>query len=140
MRKKSLGFTLIELLIVMVIIGMLAALVGPRLFGQLEGSKAKAAKAQIEMIGTALDAYRLDMNGYPSTEQGLVMLWDKPAQDAAGAANWRGPYLRKSIPADPWGNPYQYRAPGQKGEFDLFSFGRDGKEGGEGEDADIVSW
>lgn len=140
MKKLNKGFTLIELLIVMVIIGMLAALVGPRLFGQLEGSKNKAAKAQIEMMATALDAYRLDMNAYPSTELGLKVLWEKPASDANAAAIWRGPYLRKAVPVDPWGNPYQYRSPGNKGEFDLYSFGRDGREGGEGEDADIVSW
>ena len=133
------GFTLIELLIVMVIIGLLAALVGPRLFGQLEGSKVKTAKVQIEMMGAALDAYRLDMNAYPTTEMGLKALWEKPEADN-NVASWRGPYLKKSVPADPWGNPYQYKSPGTKGEFDIFSLGKDGKEGGEGDDADIVSW
>ncbi len=140
MKRMNRGFTLIELLIVMVIIGMLAALVGPRLFGQLEGSKHKAAKAQIEMMSTALDAYRLDMNAYPLTDPGLKLLWEKPASDPNASAIWRGPYLRKAVPVDPWGNPYQYRSPGDKGEFDLYSFGRDGREGGDGEDADIVSW
>ena len=136
------GFTLIELLIVMIIIGLLAALVGPRLFGQLEGSKVKTAKVQIEMMGAALDAYRLDMNTYPNTEVGLKSLWDKPDSSVGGSSvsNWRGPYLKKAVPADPWGNPYQYKSPGTKGEYELISFGKDGKEGGEGDDADIVSW
>ena len=133
------GFTLIELLIVMVIIGLLAALVGPRLFGQLEGSKVKTAKVQIEMMGAALDAYRLDMNAYPTTDMGLKALWEKPEGGNAGA-NWRGPYLKKAVPADPWGNPYQYKAPGTKAEFEIVSLGKDGKEGGESDDADIVSW
>jgi general secretion pathway protein G len=136
------GFTLIELLIVMIIIGLLAALVGPRLFGQLEGSKVKTAKVQIEMMGAALDAYRLDMNTYPTTDAGLKSLWEKPDASTGRAivTNWRGPYLKKAVPADPWGNPYQYKSPGTKGEYELISFGKDGKEGGEGDDADIVSW
>lgn len=133
------GFTLIELLIVMVIIGLLASLVGPRLFGQLGGAKIKAVKAQIEMLGSALDGYRLDMSRYPSTEQGLTLLWEKPA-DAAEAAKWRGPYLKKKVDKDAWGNPYVYQAPGAHGEYDLSSLGADGKEGGEGDDADINSW
>jgi general secretion pathway protein G len=136
---RTRGFTLIELLIVMVIIGLLAALVGPKLFGQLEGAKSKAAKTQIEMVAVALDAYRLDMNAYPGTEQGIKVLWDKPDASTKNAANWRGPYLRKAVPDDPWGNPYQYKAPGAKGDYDLISLGRDGREGGEGEDADVTN-
>lgn len=133
------GFTLIELLIVMVIIGLLASLVGPRLFGQLGGAKIKAVKAQIEMLGSALDGYRLDMSRYPTTEQGLALLWEKPA-DAGEAAKWRGPYLKKKVDKDAWGNSYVYKAPGAHGEYDLSSLGADGKEGGEGDDADINSW
>lgn len=140
-RRPSRGFTLIELLIVMVIIGLLAALVGPRMFGQLEGSKSKTAKVQIEMLGAALDAYRLDMGSYPSTEAGLAALWTAPTQpDGSAAANWRGPYLKKPVPNDPWGKPYHYRSPGEKGEYDLYSYGKDGVEGGEGDNADVVSW
>lgn len=137
-QRRAQGFTLIELLIVMVIIGLLAALVGPKLFGQLEGAKSKTAKAQIEMVATALDAYRLDMNAYPTTEQGIKVLWDKPDNSVKNAANWRGPYLKKAVPDDPWGNAYQYKSPGVKSsDYDLISLGRDGREGGEGEDADI---
>lgn len=93
-------------------------------------------------MGAALDAYRLDMNAYPPTEAGLKSLWDKPdtTTGVASVSNWRGPYLKKAVPADPWGNPYQYKSPGTKGEYELISFGKDGKEGGEGDDADIVSW
>lgn len=139
-NRRVRGFTLIELLIVMVIIGLLAALVGPKLFGQLEGAKSKTAKAQIEMVATALDAYRLDMNTYPSTEQGIKVLWEKPDSGIKNAANWRGPYLKKAVPDDPWGNAYQYTSPGAKSaDYDLISLGRDGREGGEGEDADITN-
>ncbi|HMS05819.1 MAG TPA: type II secretion system major pseudopilin GspG [Burkholderiaceae bacterium] len=137
--RKHGGFTLIELLIVMVIIGLLASLVGPRLFGQIGSSKIKAARAQIEMVGSALDAYRLDMGRYPTTDQGIVVLSDKPA-DAGEAAKWRGPYLKKKVDKDPWGNSYVYKAPGAKAEYELTSLGADGKEGGDGDDADINSW
>ena len=134
---KNEGFTLIELLVVMIIIGLLAALVGPRMFSKVGKSKQAAAKAQIEMFGTALDAFRLDVGRYPTTEEGLKALIEKPA----GVENWDGPYLRKKvIPLDPWGRPYHYKSPGDHGEYDLFSYGRDGIPGGKGEDADIVSW
>ncbi len=132
----SRGFTLLELLVVMVIIGLLAGYVGPKLFGQIGKSEVKAAKAQIDALQKALDQYRIDIGRYPSTEQGLVALVARPA----GEPRWSGPYLAKAVPADPWGNAYQYRAPGQHGEFDLLSFGRDGRPGGDGENADIVSW
>ena len=145
-RKKTIfskhlnsGFTLIELLIVMVILGLLASLVGPRLFGQLDASKVKAAKTQIEMMGSALDTYRLDLNRYPTTDEGLAPLWEKPS-DPALADRWRGPYLKKKVEKDPWGNTYVFKSPGDKGDYDLSSLGADGKEGGSGDNADIGSW
>lgn len=138
-RHRKAGFTLVELLIVMVILGLLSALVGPRLFGHLASSKAKAARTQIEMLGAALDMYRLDMGRYPNTEEGLKALNEKPAEEAR-AQVWQGPYLKKKVEKDPWGNPYVYAFPGQRGEYELSSFGADGQPGGEGENADINSW
>ncbi len=130
------GFTLIELLIVIVILGMLAALVGPRLMGKLGKSKRQIAKMQIEMLGEALDQFKLDVGRYPTTEEGLKALIENP-----GVEGWDGPYLKKKkIPKDPWGRDYIYRCPGEHGEYDLFSYGADGKPGGEGENADITSW
>lgn len=136
MDRKQKGFTLIEVLIVMVILGLLAALVGPRMFGKVGASKQKAAQAQISLIGTALDTYRLDVGKYPTTDEGLEALRAQPND----VAKWDGPYLPKEIPLDPWGNPYQYVSPGEHGDYDMFSFGADGSLGGEGEDEDIVSW
>ncbi len=129
------GFTLVELLVVMAIIAMLAALVGPKLFPKLGKGKQSAAKAQIELIGQALDQFRLDVGRYPTTQEGLNALMTNP-----GADNWEGPYLKKALPADPWGKPYQYQSPGTHGDYDLLSYGRDGTPGGEGEDKDITSW
>ena len=134
--SRQQGFTLIELLIVMIIIGLLASLVGPRLFQHVGGAKQKTAKAQIELLGTALDSYRLDVGSYPTTEQGLQALRKQPS----GVDTWNGPYLPKKIPQDPWGNEYHYKQPGEHGAYDLYSFGADGASGGEGEDADITSW
>ena len=121
-QRKTSGFTLLELLVVIVIIGLLAGYVAPRYFSQVGKSEIQVAKAQIDSFEKALDQYRLDTRRYPSTEEGLQALQ---------------PYLKKSVPNDPWGRPYVYRAPGQKGDFDLLSYGRDGKAGGSGEDADI---
>jgi general secretion pathway protein G len=134
MRKiYTKGFTLLELLVVIVIIGLLAGYVAPRYFSQVGRSEIQVARAQLESLEKALDQYRLDMRHYPSAEQGLDALFSKPANEA----NWNGPYLKKAVPSDPWGRPFVYRIPGQKSEFDLFSYGRDGKTGGAGEDADI---
>lgn len=135
LRRNQRGFTLIELLIVMIILGLLAALVGPKMFQKVGSSKQKAAKAQISLFGTALDAYRLDLGGYPPSQLGLEGLRKNPGNDL-----WDGPYLSKDIPLDPWGHPYVYRAPGEHGDYDLFSMGADGQEGGDGENTDIVSW
>jgi general secretion pathway protein G len=135
-RKFEHGFTLIELLIVMIIIGLLASLVGPRLFKHVGEAKTKTAKAQIELLGTALDSYRLDIGSYPSSEQGLQALREQPQ----GVEQWDGPYLPKEIPDDPWGNEYVYKHPGDHGEYDLMSYGADGEPGGEDEDADITNW
>jgi len=135
-RSAARGFTLLELLVVMVIIGLLAGYVGPKFFGQIGKSEVKAAKAQIDALQKALDQYRLDVGRYPSTEQGLAALNTKPADEP----KWAGPYLAKAVPKDPWGNDYQYRSPGEHGEYDLLSLGKDGRPGGEGEDADLTSW
>lgn len=129
------GFTLVELLVVMAIIAMLAALVGPKLFPKLGKGKQAAAKAQIELLGQALDQYRLDVGRYPTTQETLTSLVSSPGIDG-----WDGPYLKKALPADPWGRPYVYTCPGSYGEYDLVSHGRDGQTGGEGEDKDINSW
>lgn|ERR1039457_194348 len=135
--KNRKGFTLIELLVVIVIIGLLASLVTPKLFSKLGTAKEKTAKAQVEMIVTALDAFKLDVNRYPTTEETLEVLW----KDPGNIKNWKGPYLPKPLPADPWDTPYFYKTPGpDKHPFDLKSFGADGKEGGEGENKDISAW
>jgi general secretion pathway protein G len=135
-RHWQKGFTLIEIVIVVIIIGLLAALVGPRLFGKVSEAKLKTAKTQIELFGTALDAFRLDVGRYPTTEEGLKALREKPSDTEM----WKGPYLNKEIPLDPWGRPYVYKSPGDHGEYDLISYGLDGAEGGEGENQDVVSW
>jgi general secretion pathway protein G len=134
--RNQLGFTLIELLIVMIILGLLAALVGPRMFGKVGKSKQKAAKAQISLLETALDTYRLDNGSYPTTEQGLAALRVKPE----ALEKWDGPYLPKDIPQDPWGSAYVYTSPGEHGDYDIVSYGADGSPGGEGENTDIVNW
>ncbi|MGV8080660.1 MAG: type II secretion system major pseudopilin GspG [Syntrophales bacterium] len=133
-RDGQSGFTLIEMIVVMVMIALLAALVAPRLFPKLGKGKQAAAKAQIELLGQALDHFRLDTGRYPTGQEGLAALTHNP-----GVEKWEGPYLKKEVPADPWGKPYYYKTPGEHGEYDLISYGRDGAQGGEGEDQDIVS-
>ena len=132
-RESSAGFTLLELLVVVVIIGLLAGFVAPRYFGQVGKSELAVAKAQIDALEKALDQYRLDTGHYPSSELGLKALVDRPTSEP----KWAGPYLRKAVPLDPWGKPYVYKAPGEKGDFDLASYGKDGQPGGSGEAADI---
>ena len=135
-RLDERGFTLIELLVVVIILGLLAALVGPRLFGRVAQSKQAAARVQIELLGSALDQFKLDTGRYPASQEGLQALQTSPGN----VSGWEGPYLKKDIPRDPWGNPYQYKSPGDHGEYDLWSYGSDGAPGGEGEAADVSSW
>ena len=130
------GFSLMEILIVVFIIALLSALVGPQLFKQFGGAKQKMARTQIEALGTALDTFRLDVGRYPGTEEGLTALREQPDD----APNWDGPYLKKNVPPDPWGRTCEYLSPGEFGGYDLYSLGADGTEGGEGEDADVQSW
>ncbi|MCX7082582.1 MAG: type II secretion system major pseudopilin GspG [Methylococcales bacterium] len=131
------GFTLLELLVVLGIIAMLAGIVGPQVMKHMGESKTKAAKVQIEDLAATLDMYKLDVGSYPSNDQGLNALIESPDSNK----RWNGPYLRKSkIPLDPWQQEYHYVSPGEHGKFDLYTLGADGKEGGEGEDQDIVSW
>ena len=134
--RQQAGFTLLELLVVMVIIGLLASIVAPQYFSQIGKSNAKVARAQIEALGQALDQYRLDTGRYPTSEQNLAALRSAPS----GETRWSGPYLKRDVPQYPWGHAYQYRSPGQHGDYDLLSLGSDGQPGGDGESADIVSW
>jgi general secretion pathway protein G len=136
-RARRSGFTLIELLVVIVILGLLAVIVGPEIVGRVGEARSTSARTQMELLGLALDNYKLDTGSYPTTEQGLAALRDRPARGSA--VNWRGPYLKKAVPLDPWKRPYVYRSPGPRGAdgYELVTLGRDGTSGGEGEDADI---
>ena len=136
LRSRQAGFTLIELLIVVIILGVLAGLVGPRLFGRVGQSRQAAARVQIELLGAALDQFKLDVGRYPTSQEGLQALQQSPGN----APGWEGPYLKKDVPRDPWGSPYQYRSPGEHGEYDIASLGSDGAPGGEGEATDVTSW
>jgi len=140
-RCRPGGFTLLEVLVVIIVLGILAALVGPRIIGRVGEAQTTAAKTQIEMLSVALDSYRLDNGYYPTTQQGLAALRTMPTTSPA-PHNWRGPYLRRDVPLDPWDRPYMYASPGEHNptSFDLISLGRDGRPGGEGDDADITSW
>lgn len=135
-RSRNTGFTLLELLVVLVILGLLVGYVAPKYFAQLGKSEVKTARAQINSLEKALDQYRLDIGHYPTSEQGLAALNTAPA----GEAKWAGPYLQKAVPNDPWGRPYIYRSPGEHGELDLSSLGKDGQPGGADDNVDIVNW
>lgn len=135
-ERRNGGFTLIELMIVLFILGLLAALVAPRLMGRVGKAKQKTAQAQIHLLATALDLFHLDVGRYPTGEEGLKALREKPEN----LPSWGGPYLDKSVPNDPWGRPYLYKFPGDHGPYDLYSLGADGAEGGEGENQEITNW
>jgi general secretion pathway protein G len=135
-RRAIAGFTMMELLIVLVIIGLLAALVGPILYQRIKPAKQSVAQAQIQNFMTALDGFFVDLGRYPHAHEGLLVLRERPEQDTG----WHGPYMSREIPLDPWGAPFQYRTPGRSGGYEIFSFGADGREGGEGEASDITSW
>jgi general secretion pathway protein G len=137
LRQGEAGFTLVELLVVMVILVLLASLVAPRVMGYLGSSRSKTAKVQIENLSTSLELFKLDTGRYPTAREGLQALVQPPP----GMRNWNGPYLKKDqVPLDPWGNPYRYRHPGERGDFDIMSLGADNREGGQGEDQDVASW
>jgi len=136
MRRAQRGFTLMELLVVLVILGLLMGLVGPRLFNALGGAKTKTAGLQIKDLEQTLEMYKLDVGHFPSTEEGLEALMKKPGN----ASGWSGPYLKSDVPLDPWNREYHYKYPGEHGEVDIFSYGQDGQAGGEGEDSDIGNW
>lgn len=136
-RRIQRGFTLLELLVVLVILGLLAAVAGPQVMKHVGGAKSSTAKLQIDEFGAALDMYKLEVGRYPNSQEGLQALSEAPA----GASNWNGPYLKKkTVPKDPWGNDYHFVSPGQHGAFDIYSYGADNREGGEGEDKDVVNW
>ena len=135
-ERRDGGFTLIELMIVLFILGLLAALVAPRLMSRVGKAKQKTAQAQIQLLSTALDLFNLDVGRYPTTEEGLKSLRTKPED----LSSWAGPYLDKALPKDPWGRPYAYKCPGDHGPYDLYSLGADGAEGGDGENQDITNW
>jgi general secretion pathway protein G len=134
--KNQAGFTLVELIVVVIIIGLLAGLVVPQFIRQEEKATAKAAKAQIELFGTALDTFRLDVGRYPTSQEGMAALMQTPG----GVDRWDGPYLKKDLPPDPWGKPYVYKSPGDHGVYDIISYGADGAPGGDGNNRDITSW
>jgi general secretion pathway protein G len=134
-RAFGKGFTLLELLVVLVILGSLATLVGPRLFANISKSETKVARAQIAALETAVENYKVDTGSFPTTEQGLIALEKAPASES----KWAGPYLKKSLPLDPWGKAYQYKSPGEKSDFDIFTYGKDGKAGGSGSDEDVFN-
>jgi general secretion pathway protein G len=135
--RRMRGFTLLELLVVMVIIGLLAGIVAPRYFAQVGKSEVKAVKAQVDALDKALEQYRIDVGHLPTNEQGLAALQARPQ----GEQNWAGPYLKKEVPVDPWGNPYNFVVPGtHNNDYDLWSWGKDGQQGGTGENADIGNW
>jgi general secretion pathway protein G len=135
--RNSRGFTLIELLVVLMILGLLAGVVGPRVMKYMGGAKTKTAILQIAELGAGLDLFHLEVGRYPTTDEGLLALGSRPS----GVDNWHGPYLKKRhIPPDPWGVNYQYRSPGENSDYDLFTLGRDNTDGGDGENADILSW
>jgi general secretion pathway protein G len=135
-NRNNGGFTLIEIIIVVIIMSLIATLIVPRLFKKVESSKQRIAKTQIVLIENAIKMFKLDTGRYPATEEGLKALMEKPA----GTTNWDGPYLEKGIPKDPWSRDYLYVYPGKKYIFEITSLGADGKEGGEGENRDIVNW
>lgn len=135
-HKRPRGFTLLELLVVLVVLGLLASLVAPKYFKQLGKSEAKTARAQIEGLVKAIDLYRLDVGRFPSTAEGLAALTTRPSDQP----KWNGPYLQKAVPADPWGRPYVYKSPGEHGDYDVMTLGKDGAPGGEDENADIGNW